>query len=418
MLLSPWSLKELQASSAQWQSLVGARLQRVSYDPRKILWLEFYQYQSLALFVDLRKPNFFIGWLANKKIPKKPHKDQPVSLFLRSHFVDRNLERVELASQFGRVLRFYFSREDMIEVRLYPKDLNVVAFAGEKSVAWQKPKDLELREDSFEPKQYREISLASAAWWTKQFNKTELSSSHSRPERAPPNELEEKKRQREIEGLQTAIAALCPERWRKLGDAYLQSLGEPLQLQAPELQAQLDLSQSWQELAQLCFAQAKEQDRRLQGMRHRLQELQQPSSDVTAKLKMVPVVSSGSQDLQQISGAKTYSKSIAADLRIHIGKSAKENLLLLRRAKPWFVWMHLRDVPGSHLILERNKGREILPKEIELAATELVRRSCRDPEEKFWVQYTECRFVRPIKGDRLGRVSLQQERTILVQSSK
>jgi predicted ribosome quality control (RQC) complex YloA/Tae2 family protein len=92
-------------------------------------------------------------------------------------------------------------------------------------------------------------------------------------------------------------------------------------------------------------------------------------------------------------------------------------MMLLRKAKPWYLWMHLKDLPGNHLFVEKNKNRELNQKELLLAAKELIKfKKEKLSGENFPVQYTEVRFIRPIKGDKLGRVRVQQEQVLVVRS--
>ncbi|MFN9065949.1 MAG: DUF814 domain-containing protein, partial [Bdellovibrionales bacterium] len=100
------------------------------------------------------------------------------------------------------------------------------------------------------------------------------------------------------------------------------------------------------------------------------------------------------------------------------GKSAQDNLALLRAAKAWDLWLHLRDYPGSHLILSLDKGQSVPQEVLNEAALWLAESSVKSKVKlsgmRFDVLVVECRFVRPIKGDKLGRVNYQNERVFTV----
>jgi predicted ribosome quality control (RQC) complex YloA/Tae2 family protein len=100
-----------------------------------------------------------------------------------------------------------------------------------------------------------------------------------------------------------------------------------------------------------------------------------------------------------------------------VGRSAKDNLSLLRAAKPWDIWLHVKDVPGCYGLLRRNKNQEIPEALLQEAARKVVdfslkaKRTLREGE-RFEVLVAECRYVRPIKGDHIGRVRYSNERVL------
>ena len=420
MKLSPWSLRELEKEKSKLDFLVGARLQRIQFHPKKVLFLEFYKNASHSLFLDLRQPNFFLGFCKNKAFPKKPRKDLPMVLFLKSNFDGRSLKKVVLSSEYGRVLRFYFDDTDYLEFRLYPKDLNVLAVANAKKLFLKKPRELEKIDDTYIPEEFRDLELASDLWWSNFFEAGKSSAKVMEAESDKKLIAKQlKKKSKELGVLRDQIEKADAEAWRILGNSIF---SEQKAIEPDSLDKSFSKlpRASWVEQGEFCFSEARKIESRLEGMKDRLESLigeinQLKSGDLPKNQK---AFSSKQKDLQKATGAKTKSKNIASDLRLHIGKSAKENLLLLRKAKAWYLWMHLKDVPGSHLILEKPKNRELSDKEIRSAALELMRANKIEAGEKAVVQFAECRYIRPIKGDKLGRVTVSQERTLLVQSDK
>lgn len=420
MKLSPWSLKELVKEEEKLQFLVGARLQRVQYHPKKVLFLEFYKNATHSFFLDLRQPNFFLGLCQNKAFPKKPRKDLPLVLFLKSNFDGRALKSIKVCGEFGRVLRMYFDEKDYLEFRLYPKDLNVLAVANGKQLFLKKPKELEKIVDNYTPEVFRDLNVASELWWVEFFSlgKASVKKMEEETDEKKIAKLL-KKKTKELGILREHMEKADSEAWRTLGNSiFAEQLAKEPKSLAKEFSKLPELS--WVKQGEYCFSEARKVEARLEGMRERLTHLlgeisQLKGGDLPDNQKSYSVAA---KDLQKTTGAKTKSKNIAGDLRIHIGKSAKENLLLLRKAKAWYLWMHLKDVPGSHLIVEKSKNRELSEKEVRLAALELMKANKIEAGEKAVVQYSECRYIRPIKGDKLGRVTVSQERTILVQSDK
>ncbi len=88
----------------------------------------------------------------------------------------------------------------------------------------------------------------------------------------------------------------------------------------------------------------------------------------------------------------------------YLGRNAKDNLQLLRRARPWFIWAHLTDEPSSHLIIEVTKSEVPSFLEWQTLASWLLREGSKRKQdglqegEQIEVMWTECRYVRTVKG--------------------
>src|SRR5262249_19127485 len=116
---------------------------------------------------------------------------------------------------------------------------------------------------------------------------------------------------------------------------------------------------------------------------------------------------------------KTRKLDLEGGRLAYMGASAKDNLALLRAAQPWDLWLHLKDYPGAHVILRRLRGKEVPTAEIQRVArwlaseTQASKRELR-PGDVFEVQVAECRYVRPIKGDRIGRVTVGEHKVLRI----
>lgn len=99
-----------------------------------------------------------------------------------------------------------------------------------------------------------------------------------------------------------------------------------------------------------------------------------------------------------------------------VGKSAKSNDELLRRYT-WKedLWLHAKDVSGSHTILKSKSGQSFPAPTIERAAEMAAYYSKNKNETLAAVIYTPCKYVRKVKGSAPGAVMVDREKVIMVQ---
>ncbi len=104
---------------------------------------------------------------------------------------------------------------------------------------------------------------------------------------------------------------------------------------------------------------------------------------------------------------------VVQGFRIQVGRSARENDELVRRARPHDLWLHARGVPGAHVLVSTG-GKEV-PEEVLVRAAELAAWHSRARgEPKVEVSYTEVRHLRKPKGAPPGLVMVKKERVIVV----
>jgi len=98
-----------------------------------------------------------------------------------------------------------------------------------------------------------------------------------------------------------------------------------------------------------------------------------------------------------------------------VGKQAKDNdELSLKIAKKDDLWLHARDISGSHVVI-RKQGTKAFPEAlIELAAGLALWFSKRRTETLAPVIYTEKKNIRKRKGDPAGAVVVDKENVIIV----
>jgi predicted ribosome quality control (RQC) complex YloA/Tae2 family protein len=99
-----------------------------------------------------------------------------------------------------------------------------------------------------------------------------------------------------------------------------------------------------------------------------------------------------------------------------VGRNNRENELLTKSAAPDDIWLHARDMGGSHVILRR-EGRKDMPSRqaIHEAACVAAHFSKGRTSTTVPVDYTERRYVRKQKNGGPGQVIFTHERTLFVE---
>lgn len=109
-----------------------------------------------------------------------------------------------------------------------------------------------------------------------------------------------------------------------------------------------------------------------------------------------------------------YHKYDYQGYEILVGKNAKSNdELTTRIAHKNDLWLHAKDVPGSHVII-RNSSANLPSDVLEFAAQLAAWFSKRKNDTLCPVIYTERKYVRKVKGAPAGAVRLERESVIMV----
>jgi predicted ribosome quality control (RQC) complex YloA/Tae2 family protein len=82
--------------------------------------------------------------------------------------------------------------------------------------------------------------------------------------------------------------------------------------------------------------------------------------------------------------------------KVMVGRNAKENQALLELARANDIWMHVRGIPGSHVIIRTDKQN--LPESLLQAAAKLCVDFSTDIPGNYEVDYTKRKFVKSIEG--------------------
>lgn len=104
--------------------------------------------------------------------------------------------------------------------------------------------------------------------------------------------------------------------------------------------------------------------------------------------------------------------------QIWVGKNAKNNDLLTQSAHKEDLWLHAKDVSGSHVIIKFKSGKPFPKPVVEKAAQLAAYYSQRKTDSLCPVIYTPKKFVRKRKGASPGEVVVEKEKVILVKPEK
>lgn len=462
-------------SGAQFQSITGLHL---SGSDDMLFELHFYLGRAgggaRVLILDLNRhsPQLWLlendeeieAWQACSRAKRK----RPMELFLRSHFVGQRLLNVESRGPGQLALQLSCEPEGLAELEFSLRPLAPqfralrIKDGRELQMTEFKPQDSSTRSSAGASAKGRESIVAKPLPNSEAANVTEsLAASFTgslklsrertskflmalRADAQTPQASEAllsskrpRRSKRAVDAVREEIAAKTLVPWRSWADHILQ-YGEkvPPSFVSSEAEAiwhrEADLARQQglktHELAARFFELAKKLERKLEGTRKRLAELERlaaedaqsggegQSARAHSKRKPVAESSTSKPSLLQQAEARGRSLAIADDLVFYIGKSAEDNLRLLRRAQSFDYWFHVRGRTGAHGILRRARGRVVSEAELQACARALVEQSLKKRAvdlrgESFDVSLCEVRFVKPVKGAK-GLVHFTHDRTL------
>lgn len=376
------------------KKLSGARLQKLSSLSNGVV-LEFYNIGELSsLYIDLGKVPFV--YIEPERLKKAKSQTKPIEVFLKSHFISSICQEVTQPDHGERMLQLHFSDNRVIEIQLAPHAKNISAFANAKSIHYKKPVELTQAAPEYIPdmvRTYEELYTEFKA----------LDKPKVRVGLKKNNEKQKKKIKQDIEKHQRQLLAYQEMK------TFIESFQGDWSKKAQEVPESLKSYWDFDGPVHNNYEKANEKIKTLEAKYQRaLMQLDKPTRQAKA---------SNPQAYNNIDVA-TRKLELESGLQAFIGKSAKDNLLLLRNAKPWFLWMHLKDLPGSHVIVVKNKTQKLPETDLYVVAKWLLSQQFQNKKhkigEKFEVIYTECRYVKPIKGNKAGLVNYQNEKSLTV----
>lgn len=395
-------------------SLAGAQLQQV-WSFNEGLVLKIYLRAEYYLVLDLKVSQPAILLLQQEPPFKKEAK--PVALFLNSHAKNLRLTQIELQQEYGRVVKLQWSggpKTVSMQAVLIPRQANLHVEAEGKKISFYKPQvlspttgKLEGLSEEFTP----EVFLNE--WGAARFEQKASKSKGS--------DLG-----KQIEKKQQALAKMQADAGREdsqLLRSFAQSLQEGAGVVPPQELEQLlqGFVGSRFELAEKCFALAKQLEAKNEIRGQRIAMLQSELELLRARQVEGGEESQAAQEqgrlpeLSQKLGAEARKLALGSGAVAYIGKSAKDNLLILRNAQARDMWIHLRDYPSAHAVIKRNKTYVLTDQDLRKVGAWLIKESLRNKAvigDRYDVIFAECRYVKPIKGDKIGRVTYKNEKTI------
>jgi len=101
--------------------------------------------------------------------------------------------------------------------------------------------------------------------------------------------------------------------------------------------------------------------------------------------------------------------------QIFVGRNNKENEeISFSKGQPNDIWMHIKDIPGSHVLILRNNQE--VPDDVLLHAANLACEYSKAKEgDKVTVDYCERKFVKKIKNSKPGNVIYTNFHTLLIE---
>ncbi len=415
----------------------GFRFQEVQMSEQDLLIGLWGQGDLHWLFFDMQPQRPLVFLLPDPSPVKIKAQKKPLQLFLSAHAVGLTFIKAERKENEGRIIRLYFQSPKNpefaceIEARLFPHGQNIIVQSKGKTISFEKVQELPPQTKSQEdlssptkvqdktPSQSSEQTInhadqqsldeAFSAWLAQRMPKSKQAD----------NKNVELQKQKLLDKKQKAIAKVEQELQDK-GDNLYQSLGNWLKINQslqvpPKFQDLIDKKKSFAFNMEEAFRKSKQQKEKVQRTRERLAQLQEELMQIEHNQqpeKPTQLKKSANPDY------KGRLLKLDENLEARTGKSGADNLKILRQARAWDFWLHLKDLPGSHAILFRNKNQKVADEHFRKVALWLIELSLKNKApakgEKYEILITECRFVRPIKGDKLGRVNYQNERVLNV----
>lgn len=412
--MKPVNWSEALLLEKKLQALKGSFFQNIISSNQDLLVFFYKKGQVHYLWFDLSLSHPFCCLF-----DKKPSfsqisqvKTTPVFLFLKAHFKGLGLDSLSLKSRGERILLFHFKNNFLWEFRLFPKGANLIVKAGEKRISWFKVKEERVLPRADDKKfDVRSLDELESQWW--------LLKKESFLKKVKKSDRREEKVRKALKKIKEQLSVYKDDVYKRLAvfiETEVVPNNKPLESLPEEFRRFVDEDMTAYELLQKAYSQSKA----LKGKIKRL-EKRQTELEVLLTKSQLEDKPTNKANLFLQSKSKGKKKDFS-HCSCWIGRSGKDNLALLRYAKPWYFWLHLKDRPGAHCIVRRNKKEQINYKELEEVCQFFIQQSFRSgikvkEGEKFDVLLTEVRFVQPIKGDRLGRVKYSKEKVMTIKVS-
>lgn len=418
--------------------LTGSQLQEIMSTPDGLV-LGFYRFvhspKAVWMVIDLDNQFPFMGFFDHN--PWHGLKSaKPLGLFLNSNFKNHNIFKISLVEGQGRVVRFDFSTELNLyfEVRIIPKQPNMIAVFDKKKISWDKVKELTSQgSDEFlnSEQESRSVPFMFKQWLDRRSKSARNQNKTTNQQSASPFDKWVKQRQRDLEKKTKALVSLDQQIHSPLIKIYSE-IGEHLKVSGfKDLPLEYTKHVDFEKRVSFNIEKLFEKSKQLQSKAIGAEKRKTIITDEINKLSDMSeaLFAKSLQNLAQKKSALMQRKQTQAQTRklvldeakglvCWMGKSAVENSKLLRESKAWDLWIHLKDYPSAYAILQKNKEQSVSEALIFKAAEWLASESLKSKKliagAKLAVVIVECRHVKPLKGDKLGRVTYHHPREMLI----
>lgn len=183
--------------------------------------------------------------------------------------------------------------------------------------------------------------------------------------------------------------------------------------------------QTPQKNAERYYRKAKNEAKEIAILTQNIKSKSKVIADLTSKLSEIESCSDIKHLLKQVPSTHTKAEEPLAykvyrfdEYQILVGKNAKHNdTLTLKVAKKDDLWLHAKDVSGSHVVIKQIPGKPFSKYIIEKAAQLAAYHSKRKTDTLCPVLYTPKKYVRKKKGTPAGAMFVEKEKVLLVEPS-
>lgn len=194
-----------------------------------------------------------------------------------------------------------------------------------------------------------------------------------------------------------------------------------------EIKLKKDLSP--QKNAEAFYRKAKNQHIEIERLEKSISDKQAEIEQLKQELQKIDAIEGDLKTLRSLadkSNAQTKKEKQTVSLPYHefefqgfkiwVGKNAQANdELTLKYSYKEDLWLHVKDVAGSHVLIKHQSGKAYPKNVIERAAELAAFNSKRKTETLCPVVFTPKKFVRKRKGDPPGTVVVEKEEVVMVE---
>jgi predicted ribosome quality control (RQC) complex YloA/Tae2 family protein len=162
-------------------------------------------------------------------------------------------------------------------------------------------------------------------------------------------------------------------------------------------------------------------ERDLEKLRHEVKEIERGTwSPAPSPAERTPMMTRRQEKGRTDQQRGPFRRFTSSDgLPIFVGRNAQENdRLTFGLAKSDDLWLHARGIPGSHVVVRLEKGKDVPPVTLQEAAMLALLYSDLKKSGKGDVIYTKRKWVRKAKGQAPGSVIVTREASLQIRLDK